>query len=215
MLANQSMLLIGAGNGYQGECHLSSYLFLCVIWRLAGYCLKDSGINTNLRYWLQSQDELNHNWYIRDAGAVGSSKGWMEWLVVSASKHHVTSWIQTSFSTGSSVEFKDRYWHTDVVTRKCITVQFYSWRRSCLSSYPLLRTLSTRSEKVSHWDPENPPSSSQRNSLIRGGFNDSWIVIMGEETTVLYIVIFENGANTSTNTCCDVHHLIVIYSLAP
>lgn len=56
-----------------------------IVSKTAAYLVTDS------RYWLQAQDELDHNWHLIEAGAVGSPKDWIEWLVVSAYKYHITS----------------------------------------------------------------------------------------------------------------------------
>jgi Xaa-Pro aminopeptidase len=37
---------------------------------------------TDSRYWLQAKQNLDRNWELVQAGAIGQPKDWIEWLVV-------------------------------------------------------------------------------------------------------------------------------------
>ncbi|KAI0369605.1 Creatinase/aminopeptidase [Pilatotrama ljubarskyi] len=44
---------------------------------------------TDSRYWLQAQEQLDHNWVVIKAGAVDGPKDWIEWLVDRAENHKI------------------------------------------------------------------------------------------------------------------------------
>lgn len=47
-----------------------------IVTRSSAYFFTDS------RYWLQAKEQLDSNWTLIKAGAVGQPKDWIDWLVV-------------------------------------------------------------------------------------------------------------------------------------
>lgn len=88
---DQSMLAstTSVENGFRGEhsCFVSLFVGthliilrftgsagLAIVSKSSAYLVTDS------RYWIQAQQELDHNWLLIPAGAVDGPKDWVEWL---------------------------------------------------------------------------------------------------------------------------------------